>query len=164
MSNVESTIQSVKDKLPNVTPTPPGLHIHATAHELKSRLSWGEPALTIFDVRDSVAVEERRIMGAMCLPLESLDSASLVGVALTRDIYVYGETDEATVMAAKRLRDLGFTCVAELKGGLKTWESIGGAVEGVTTRNDRAGADAYNVFSRLQKFQQEQGRESSLRA
>lgn len=164
MSNVESTIQSLKDKLPNVTPTPPGLHVHATAHELKSRLSWGEPALTIFDIRDSAVVAERRIMGAMYLSLEDLESYEMAGVALTRDIYVYGETDEATSVAAGRLRDLGFTCVAELKGGLETWESIGGAVEGTTTRNDKAGADAYNVFSRLQKFQKERGQESSLTA
>lgn len=163
MSNIEDTIESIKEKLPNVTPTPPSFHAQASAHELKSRLSFGEPALTIFDVRDRATFQDRQITGAMCLPWESLQAGERPHVALNRDIDIYAETDAKAAEAARLIRSLGFTRVAELKGGLETWQFIGGAVEGIATRDDKAGADAYNVFSRLKKFSLERRREEALK-
>jgi rhodanese-related sulfurtransferase len=163
MSNVEDTIQSVKDKLPNVTPTPPGFHSSANTHELKSRLDFGEPALTIFDTRDYDAFQQCRIMGAMRLSLEGLQNGEKPSVAVNRDMYVYGNTDTDTEAAAEMIRGMGFTHVAVLMGGLESWRSIGGAVEGIATENDEIGADEYNVVSRMKEFSEERSREDSLK-
>ena len=164
MSNkVEDTIISIKEKLPNVTPTPSDFHTHANAHELKSRLNFGEPGLTILDVRERTAFDESRILGATYLSVESLGKGEQPKVELNRDIYVYAATDEETSAAANLLRGLGFSRVAELKGGLKAWQSIGGAVEGRATVNNKPGVDAFNVLARLKKFSEEQSREKSLK-
>jgi rhodanese-related sulfurtransferase len=39
---------------------------------LKKRLDWGEPALTIIDVRDREAFNTSHITGAVSLPLSQL--------------------------------------------------------------------------------------------
>ncbi len=163
MANVEDTIKSMKDKLPDVTPTPPSLHANANVHELKSRLEWGEPALTIFDVRDSGAFQACRIMGAMSLPLERLQQGERPSLEAKRDIYIYGETEDETGTAASLMHGFGFTNVAELKGGLKAWCSIGGTVEGLATEHPTRDADEFNVFSRLKKFSAEKSREEALK-
>jgi rhodanese-related sulfurtransferase len=163
MANVEDTIDNIKGKIPNVTPTPPGFHSVANAHELKSRLSFGEPALTIFDIRDRDAFQSCRIMGAMQLSMEGLQGGERPSVADNRDIYVYGDSDENTATAAEMVRSMGFSHVAELKGGLEAWRSIGGATEGTATEHDHAGADEYNVVSRLKEFSEERSREESMK-
>ncbi len=157
---IEDAIVAAKDKLPDLIPTPPGFHSQATAHELKSRLNWGEPGLTILDVRSHDAFSDRRIMGAMNLPLDELAQAAQ-SLAFNRDIYVYGETDEETASAAGRLREVGFLKVAELKGGLVAWQEIDGSIEGVAT-NENPGSDAYNVGSRLAAFNQEKAKEKRM--
>jgi rhodanese-related sulfurtransferase len=162
----EDIITAAKDKLPNIIPTPPGLHSVATSHELKSRLEWGEPGLTILDIRDSSAFQECRIMGAMNASTGDMATgAQATGVQATlspkRDIYVYGATDEETAAAASALRGAGFQNVAQLQGGLTMWREIGGAVEGRATE-EKPGADAYNVVSRLNQFGEERAKEKSI--
>ena len=163
MENVDDTIKAVKDKLPNLTPTPPDLHAHATVHELKSRLNLGEPALTIFDVRNQAAFRDCRIMGAMSLTLDSLQRGERPSLETKRDIYVYGDTDDESVTAANLIRSYGFTRVAELRGGLKAWQSVGGAVEGMATETPTKNPDAFNVFARLKKFSAEKNAEGKLK-
>ncbi|MBW4659975.1 MAG: rhodanese-like domain-containing protein [Drouetiella hepatica Uher 2000/2452] len=157
---IEDAIAAAKDKLPDITPTPPAFHSQATAHELKSRLNWGEPGLTILDVRSHEAFGDRRIMGAMNMQLDELPQAAQ-SLASNRDIYVYGENDEESATAATRLRDAGFVKVAELKGGLAAWQEIDGSVEGIAT-NENPGSDAYNVGSRLTAFSQEKEKEQRM--
>jgi rhodanese-related sulfurtransferase len=159
MANIEDTIQTVKDKLPDIMPTLPGLHAQATAHELKSRLNWGEPALTIIDVRDRAAFDACHILGATCLPLESLLAGKKPAVEPNRDIYIYGATDDETASAAQNLRSEGFSQVAELKGGLIAWQGIKGSVEGIAT-STKPSAGAYNVVSRLKEFAEEKAEEN----
>lgn len=158
----EDTLKAIKDKLPNVTPTPPGLHSIATSHELKSRLEWGEPGLTILDTRDSVAFQECRIMGAMNASIDDIAAGAQASLSPKRDIYVYGATDEETAGAASALREAGFENVAQLQGGLTMWREIGGAVEGRATEQEKPGADAYNVVSRLNQFGEERAKEKSI--
>ncbi len=98
--------------------------------DLKHRLAWGEPALTIVDVRDRAAYNRSRIMGALSLPMADLVERALDTVELTRDIYVYGETDDETAVAAQQLRMAGFVSVSELKGGLAAWKALGYQIEG----------------------------------
>jgi rhodanese-related sulfurtransferase len=109
---------------------PPALKPQASAQELKTRLDWGEPALTIVDVRDRSAFNQERIQGAISWPLATLDAAKL-SLEAERDIYVYGASNEVTAEAANQLRTAGYQQVAELIGGLTAWKSAQYPVEGI---------------------------------
>ncbi len=98
--------------------------------DLKHRLAWGEPALTILDVRDRAAYNRSRIMGALSMPMTDLVERAIATVELTRDIYVYGETDDETAIVAQVLRTAGFLSVSELRGGLAAWKALGYPIEG----------------------------------
>src|SRR5689334_14962981 len=111
MANLEDRIVAAKDKMPNVTPTPPAFHSQASAYEVKSRLQWGEPGLTIVDVRDHDAFNECHITGAVTMPAEELVDIASFALLPGRDIYVYGATDEETTTAANQLREAGFARV-----------------------------------------------------
>lgn len=111
-------------------PTPKPLQPVSTVFDLKDRLDWGEPALTIVDVRDRSLFNERRISGAISMPMDELVARAAVSLESERDIYVYGNTDDITAQAATALREAGYTKVAELMGGLGAWQAADGATEG----------------------------------
>jgi rhodanese-related sulfurtransferase len=164
MTDLQDTISNTKDRLPNITPTPPGFQNQATAHDLKARLNWGEPALTILDVRDREAYLNCRIMGAMNVPPQDLQTIEKeMHLSAKRDVYLYGATDAETASAAAALRQAGFEHVAELKGGLTAWKEINGSVEGTETNISPDGADAYNVGARLKEFAQEKSKEERMK-
>ena len=108
---------------------PDDLQPTASPSELKNRLDWGEPALTIIDVRSREAFLEAHIMGAIAIPESVLVERVSLSLELERDIYVYGNNDEQSLAAADKLRAAGYTNVAELKGGLPAWKAIKGAIE-----------------------------------
>lgn len=110
-------------------PTPNALQPISSPYDLKERLDWGEPALTIIDVRSREDFNQCHISGAISAPMNMLQTVALANLELDRDIYVYGESDEQTANAASLLREAGFERVAELKEGLSGWEAIKGAVE-----------------------------------
>lgn len=118
------------------------------AHSLKARLEWGEPALTILDVRDRMTYNKGHVMGAMPMDMESLVERAQASLDKNRDIYVYGASEADTVQAASRLRMAGFKNVTELIGGLSAWKEIGGACEG-TEQDEEPGSDAYNIVDRI---------------
>lgn len=161
MANIEDAITTAKDKLPDITPTPPAFHTQATAYELKSRLQWGEPGLTIVDVRDHAAFNECRILGALNMSMDTLVDVARTALLPKRDIYVYGNTEEETANAANQLREAGFTRVAELKGGIDAWREISGPLDGTAT-NQSPSAGAYTLGARLQEFAQEKAKEKNL--
>lgn len=136
------------NKMPKMTFNSPHVKTQSSAADLKSRLEWGQPALTILDVRQRQAFNKGHIMGAMSMPLDGLADDAKSSLDLERDIYIYGESEEQTSEAAASLRNAGFRNVAELKGGLAAWESIGGPTEG-TDEIAEPGSDAYNVVSRI---------------
>jgi rhodanese-related sulfurtransferase len=146
---VSEAILDAKEKMPHLTPTPPGLKAQSSVHDLKSRLEWGEPALTILDVRDRNTYNEGHIMGAMPMPMDELVDRAKPSLALNRDIYIYADSDEQTSQAANMLREAGFYNVAELKGGLPAWKAVGGPTEGVIESQTPPDAGDYNVVSRL---------------
>lgn len=160
--NLQDAIVAAKDKMPKVTPTPPEFHTQATAYELKSRLNWGEPGLTIVDVRDHDAFNECRIMGAITMPMPDFLETAKSALLPKRDVYVYGDTDEETASAANMLREAGFTRIAELKGGISAWREIGGPVEGTAT-NNLPSEGATNVASRLKEFSQIKQNEKKMK-
>ncbi len=159
MTKIEDALVNAKDKLPDVTPTPPGFSPEATAADLKSRLQWGEPGLTILDVREHDFFNECRIQGSMNMPMSKLPGMAQ-SIAKQRDIYVYGNTDEETAEAVNMLRQAGYERVAHLKGGLQDWVNVDGKVEGVVIT---PGSDAYNILARLDAFSKEKAKEKNLK-
>lgn len=161
----EDTIGKAKEafnaKLPISTPAASVSGGEVSVHELKSRLNWGEPGLTILDVRDRDSFDDCRILGAMNTPLSMLPGAVQSTLQHKRDIYIYGSTDEEATTAANALREVGFRQVGVLRGGLEAWLKVDGSVDGVATNTD-PGPDAYNVFSRLKEFAQERAQEKSM--
>ncbi|MEL7242165.1 MAG: rhodanese-like domain-containing protein [Cyanobacteria bacterium J06573_2] len=134
----------------NIIPNqPPVTKKKTDAHVLKSRLEWGEPAFTIIDVRDRQTYNEGHIMGALPMAMDGLGDAAAKSLAKSRDIYVYGGSDEETTQAAQTLRSSGFENVSELKGGLAAWKAIGGPTEGIAESMTPAGKDDYNVVDRM---------------
>lgn len=106
-----------------IIPAPPPLTSRSRVYELKTRLDWGEPALTIVDVRSHSEFNQRHIMGAINLPAHELVDRALDSLELVRDIYVYGDTDEEAAAAAAQLRQAGFVNVSEIQGGLPAWKA-----------------------------------------
>ena len=111
-------------------PIPAPLKAQSRVQDLKERLDWGEPALTIIDVRDRSMFNVSHITGAVPLPINELVERSLMNFELTRDIYVYGSTQEQTNAAATLLREAGYLNVAEIIGGLAAWKAVNYPIEG----------------------------------
>jgi rhodanese-related sulfurtransferase len=111
-------------------PVPAPLKANSRVQDLKERLDWGQPALTIIDVRNRNAFNSSHITGAIAFPLSELIDQALLSLELVRDIYVYGSSDEETTTAATLLREAGYQNVAELLGGLLDWKKAGYPIEG----------------------------------
>lgn len=101
----------------------------SSVFHLKNRLDWGEPALTILDVRARAAFNRGHIMGAMSMPADELLARPL-DLAKSRDIYVYATDDAEAAEAAAKLRSAGYGNVSVLQGGLAAWKVAEGAIEG----------------------------------
>lgn len=100
-------------------------------YDLKARLDWGKPALTIIDVRDRSAFQFSHLLGAINLPIRELADRAPTSLELTRDIYVYSDMDEEAAEAAAILRNAGYLNVSELQGGLPAWKAVGYPIESV---------------------------------
>jgi rhodanese-related sulfurtransferase len=109
---------------------PEPLKSKSRVYDLKKRLDWGEPALTIIDVRSRDAFNTSHITGAISFPLSQLAEESPINLELVRDIYVYGSSDEETAAAAALLKEAGYQNVAELAGGMAAWKAAGFPIEG----------------------------------
>lgn len=154
-STVGHAVESIKEKVTAPMKTPPSLHAKSSAGDLKNRLEWGEPALTIVDVRDRTVFNQEHIMGAISITPDEIVDRVQSFAEPNRDIYVYGDTVEATTQVADTLRQAGFYNVAEIEGGLEAWKAISGPTEG-TTQVQEPDAGAYNVVSRLNQHREAQ--------
>jgi rhodanese-related sulfurtransferase len=96
-------------------------------------LDWGEPALTIIDVRDRSQFNLSHITGAISMPLHELPARTLDCLEFDRDLYVYGDIDEEAAEAAAKLRIAGYRQVSELRGGLPAWKAVGYPIEATLT-------------------------------
>ncbi|MEP0913345.1 rhodanese-like domain-containing protein [Leptolyngbya sp. GB1-A1] len=112
-----------------IIPTPSPLQAKSRVYDLKARLDWGEPALTIIDVRDRSAFQLSHLLGAINMPLEELLDRALTSLERTRDIYVYSDINEEAAEAAAILRTAGYLNVSELQGGLPAWKAVGYPIE-----------------------------------
>ncbi|MEM8809498.1 MAG: rhodanese-like domain-containing protein [Cyanobacteria bacterium P01_G01_bin.38] len=111
-------------------PIPKPLQSKSTVFDLKERLDWGEPALTIIDIRDREAFNNSRITGAISMPADKLVAQVSTSLECDRDIYIYGNTDEQTHDFTTKLREAGYQSVAEIIGGLAAWRAAKGPIEG----------------------------------
>ncbi|BAY25950.1 rhodanese domain-containing protein [Calothrix sp. NIES-2100] len=100
------------------------------AHDLKLRLEWGHPALTIIDVRDRHTYNQGHISGAIPIPLNELAPRAKSSLHKERHIYVYGADDQQSASATQTLKSAGFSEVSSILGGLAGWKAAGGATEG----------------------------------
>lgn len=123
------------DKFLGIIPTPPPLKAQSRVYDLKARLDWGEPALTIIDVRDRNEFNFSHILGAIPMPLNELVERALSSLEISRDIYIYGETDEETAEAAVKLRAAGYQNVSQLRGGVAAWKAVDYPVESICNIN-----------------------------
>ena len=111
-------------------PIPGSPKANSSVYDLKERLDWGEPALTIIDVRSRDAFNASHITGAVPFPMNQLVEQAAANLELGRDIFVYGSNDRETTAAAVLLKDAGYQSVAELEGGLTAWKAAGFPIEG----------------------------------
>jgi rhodanese-related sulfurtransferase len=148
MADLHDIVENVQDALGNLTPTPVILQEESTAHDLKKRLEWAEPALSILDIRDRAAFNQGHITGAMSMPMEQIDEMKST-LQPDRDIYIYAESDERAHEASEMLRAAGFKAVTHIMGGLDAWHEIGGPTEGTQEDGNPPESNAYNVVSRL---------------
>jgi len=135
MGNVDDTIRSAKNAVVAPLPSPPAMDKDVSAKALKERLDWGEPALSILDVRPKAEFDGERLLGAVNIPGDDpVDSVrSGHGLEANRDLFLYGNTDGEATQVADQLRQAGYKKVAVVQGGLPAWKSCGGAVEGINT-------------------------------
>ncbi len=132
MAQLSDQIESVKSTITEPLPTPPDLTgKKAAPNELLSRLNWGEPGLTIVDVRSREAFNNERITGAVPMPMGQIPDSEEPLLEYERDLYIYSDSPENATEAANRFRQAGFKHVAEIEGGLDAWKKIGGPTEGV---------------------------------
>lgn len=148
MTNFHDIVEGLQDALGNLTPAPVVLQEESTAYDLKTRLEWGEPALSIIDIRQDEAFHQGRMTGAISMPMAQLAEMKSA-LQLDRDIYVYGDNDEQAHMAAQMLRAAGFKTVTHVMGGMDAWRETGGSTEGIQEDGMSPKADAFNVISRL---------------
>ena len=116
---------------------PSALPAKSRVYDLKARLDWGEPALTIIDVRDRYQFNHSHITGAISIPLNDLPGRTLDCLELSRDLYVYGDIDEEAAEAASKLRKAGYHNVSELRGGLPAWKAVGFPVDAIPVASSR---------------------------
>lgn len=113
----------------SLLPKPSPLTEKSLVFDLKSRLDWGKPGLTILDVRDPQLFRHCRIVGAVSIPKTELPDRAFSSLGFDRDLYVYGDTDAETAEAAAVLRAAGYQNVSELRGGVAAWKAVGFPVE-----------------------------------
>jgi rhodanese-related sulfurtransferase len=112
-----------------IFPKPAPIGATARVYDLKTRLDWGEPALTIIDVRDRPLFNESHVMGAISMPIADLVERALGTLEFNRDIYVYASTDDEATVAAEQLRQSGYQQVSVLRGGAAAWKAAGFPLE-----------------------------------
>lgn len=113
-------------------PKPQPMQAFSRVYDLKTRLDWGEPALTIIDVRDRALFNESHVMGAISMPMVEVVDRAPASLEFDRDIYVYADTDEEAGTVAEHLRQAGYEKVSVLRGGVAAWKAAGFPVENTT--------------------------------
>lgn len=131
MAAVLSRILLTMHRFFGLFPKPAPLRPESRVYDLKERLDWGEPALSIVDIRDRADFNESHVTGAIAIPLSELLETAARCFECDRDLYLYGNTDSEAKAAAEQLRTAGYTSVSILRGGVAAWKAAGFPVETV---------------------------------
>ncbi len=129
-NNVINAVKEAQQIVGKATPVPTEFDAVSSPSDLKKRLEWGEPALSILDVRDREAFNYERITGAILIAIEDLVEQARSSFEPNRDLFVYSDSDEQTAEAVTQLSSAGFQRVSAIKGGLPAWKAISGQTEG----------------------------------
>jgi rhodanese-related sulfurtransferase len=120
------------NRLLGLFPKPSPMKAESRVYDLKERLDWGEPALSIVDIRDRSEFNQSHITGAISIPSETLISSASRYFEIDRDIYVYGNTDDEASAVADQLKAAGFSNISVLRGGVAAWKAAGFPIEAIT--------------------------------
>jgi rhodanese-related sulfurtransferase len=120
------------NKLFGIFPKPQPMQAQSRVYDLKERLDWGEPALTIIDVRDRILFNESHIMGAISMPMAEVIGRATASLEFDRDLYIYANTDDEASSVADHLRSIGYEKVSVLRGGVAAWKAAGFPIESIT--------------------------------
>jgi len=120
------------NRLFGLFPKPSPMKAESRVYDLKERLDWGEPALTIVDVRDRTEFNHSHITGAISIPAEVLLSTAPTCFETDRDLYLYSGSDEDASSAAEQLKAAGFSQVSVLRGGVAAWKAAGFPTEAIS--------------------------------
>jgi len=91
-----------------------------SATELTDRLK--QPGSILLDVRTSSERQAQHIPGSLHIPLQELQRRSVeLEKHKNREVICYCQTGNRSLVAAVRLRRLGFN-VADLEGGIAEWQ------------------------------------------
>lgn len=120
------------NRLFGLLPKPSPMKAESRVYDLKERLDWGEPALSIVDIRDRSEFNQNHITGAISIPATQLLSEASKYFEIDRDIYVYGNTDDEAMAVAEQLKAAGFSNISILRGGVAAWKAAGFPIEAIT--------------------------------
>lgn len=96
----------------------------------KAKTLIAEKKVQILDVRTEEEWNDRHIEGATRIEIGSEDFAETVTASFdkSKPILVYCRSGRRSARASGQLKDLGFTMIYDLKGGIKAWTRAGGGV------------------------------------
>jgi sulfur dioxygenase len=97
---------------------------NVSARQLAARLHG--VALHLIDVRTPQEFSERRIEGAINVPLDRLDPAELLhDLGADAPVYCICQTGTRSQLAVARLREAGFRRIVHVDGGTNAWMAAG---------------------------------------
>jgi rhodanese-related sulfurtransferase len=117
------------NRLFGLIPKPAPIRPESRVYDLKERLDWGEPALTIIDVRSRESFSESHVVGAISMPADGLVGHALASLEPERDLYIYADTDDEAAAAVQLLQAAGYHNMSVLRGGVAAWKAAGFPVE-----------------------------------
>jgi rhodanese-related sulfurtransferase len=120
------------NRLFGLFPKPSPMKAESRVYDLKERLDWGEPALSIVDVRDRSEFNQSHITGAISIPATRLVSEAAKYFEIDRDIYLYSNTDDEASAVVEQLKAQGYTNVSVVRGGVAAWKAAGFPIESIT--------------------------------
>ncbi|HTI65715.1 MAG TPA: rhodanese-like domain-containing protein [Gemmatimonadaceae bacterium] len=88
----------------------------------------GEP-VTLLDVRDLHEVNAAKIPGTLHISRGNLETKIEAQVPREAHVIIYCATGNRSVFAADRLREMGYSNVASMSGGIRDWIAAGGEIE-----------------------------------
>jgi sulfur-carrier protein adenylyltransferase/sulfurtransferase len=114
----QELMAQARTEVPELTPS--DVHVKQEAGE----------NIVVLDVRDANELRNGCVPGSLCISRGMLEFKIDNAVARDRAVVVMCAGGMRSLLAAKSLRDMGYTDVASMAGGFGGWKSAGYPVEG----------------------------------